>query len=67
MKTEVERFKKFHLLLLGKRRRVDVTDVDVRTYAKYLLREGSPMEKWELLSCLKGKIHLKNKVVSIAE
>lgn len=67
VKAEVKRFKKFHSFVLGKKQQVDVTDVDVRTYAKYLLREGSPIEKRELLSCLKGKIHLENKVVSIAE
>ena len=53
--------------MLGKKERVDITDVDVRTYTKYLLREGTPTEKRELLSCLKGKIFLKNKMLSIAE
>lgn len=61
VKTEVEQFKKFHLFVLGKKQRIDITDVDVRTYAKYLLREGSPTEKRELLSCLKGKIYRRTK------
>ena len=67
VRAEVERFKKFQSFVLRKKTLINVTDVDVRTYAKYLLKEGSPTEKRELLSCLKGKIFLKNKVLSIAE
>ncbi|MDP2735123.1 MAG: recombinase family protein [bacterium] len=61
--SEVERFKKFQQFVLGKKQRVDITEVDIRTYAKYLLREGSSVEKRELLSCLKEKIYLKNKLL----
>ena len=67
VRAEVNRFKKFHFFVLGKKERINITDVDVRTYAKYLLQEGTPTEKRELLSCLKGKIFLKNKMLSIAE
>ncbi|MEO6536202.1 MAG: hypothetical protein ABIT47_00785 [Candidatus Paceibacterota bacterium] len=42
-----------------------VQEIDIRAYAKYLLREGKDMEKRELLGCLRGKIELKEKVVSL--
>lgn len=42
-----------------------VKDVEAQNYAKYILREGQMQEKRELLSCLKTKIKLVNKLISI--
>jgi len=39
------------------------TDIDIRNYAKYLLREGTLLEKRELLSFLKSKLVLKDKKI----
>ncbi len=39
-------------------------DISMRTYAKYLLREGSIVEKRELLGCMKSKLVLKEKAVA---
>src|SRR3989344_2611501 len=64
IKAEVERFKKFQQALLGKKAKIAVDDIDIRNYAKYLLREGKDIEKRELLGCLRGKIQLKEKAVS---
>ena len=65
IKEEVERFKKFQRVLTGKTTRVTVEDVDIRNYMKYLLREGKDVEKRELLSNLRSKILLKNKLLSL--
>lgn len=56
LKTEVERFKKFQRSILGIKQQIAVNDIDVRNYAKYLLREGSDLERRELLGCIKGVI-----------
>lgn len=40
-------------------------NIDLRSYAKYLLREGSVLEKRELLSCIKSKLILTQKVLTI--
>lgn len=66
IKAEVERFKKFQQTVLGVKAKVQVVDVDIRNYSKYLLREGTAIEKRELLSCLKSKIILKEKVISLS-
>lgn len=66
IKSEVERFKKFQQVLLDKKEKVQVEEIDIRNYAKYLLREGADIEKRELLSCLRSKIVLKNKSISLA-
>lgn len=66
LKSEVERFKKFQQSILGFKAKVEVADVDIRNYAKYLLREGADVEKRELLGCLRGKITLKDKLIVLS-
>lgn len=63
IKAEVERFKKFQRSLLGKTNKVTVDDIDIRNYAKYLLKEGKDLEKRELLGCLNSRIILERKQI----
>jgi len=65
LKHEVERFKKMQQYVLGGMDRVKVGDIDTRTYAKCLLREGSDLEKRELLGCIKSKLFLKEKRIEL--
>ncbi len=65
IKEEVGRIKKFQQVLLNKKDKITVDDIDVRNYAKYLLREGKDIEKRELLGCLRGQIQLKEKEISL--
>ncbi len=68
IRTEIERHKKFQSSLLGEKpKTIKTTDIDIRNYAKYILREGTIFEKRELLSCLKSKIVMNNKVVRMVE
>lgn len=65
IRAEVERFKKFQQSVLGTKAKIHIADVDIRNYAKYLLREGADVEKRELLSCIKSKIFLKEKQITL--
>ena len=65
IKAEVERVKKFQRVILGTKEKIEVKDIDIRNYAKYVLKEASNIEKRELLSCIRSKITLANKIVSI--
>lgn len=66
IKTEVERFKKFQRVIMNGTQKIKtIIDIDVRNYAKYILREGSNLEKRELLGCFKSKLNLSNKKVSL--
>lgn len=68
IKEEIERHKKFQSGLLGlKETKVSVKDVEVRNYAKYILREGQIAEKRKLLGCLKSKVCLVNKTITMKE
>ena len=62
---EIKRFKKFQMMATGKNQNIDVSDVDVKNYIKFLLKEGDDQEKRELLTCLECEIKLKNKVIEI--
>lgn len=63
---EVDRLNKFQRGILGIRGiKTQAKDIDLRTYAKYLLREGGVVEKRELLACVKSKFIFKNKTVTL--
>jgi len=53
------------MMATGKNQNIDVSDVDVKNYIKFLLKEGDDQEKRELLTCLECEIKLKNKVIEI--
>lgn len=66
LEAEIERHKEFHSKIMGmKEEEYRAKDADIRNYAKYVLRNGNVFEKRELLSCLKSKICLREKQVSI--
>jgi hypothetical protein len=65
IKADVERFSKLQKFLIGTKEKIDIPSIDIRGYAKYLLKEGSNLEKRELLGCLKSKILLSQKKISL--
>ena len=63
---EVARLNKFQKNILGMQGiKTKVKDIDLRGYAKYLLKEGADIEKREFLSCMKSKFVIARKVVVI--
>ncbi len=60
---EINRFNKFQKMVMGIDKDIKPIKVDLKTYAKYLLKEGSLLEKRELLSCLKSKLVMKEKKI----
>lgn len=62
LEEEIERFNKFQGVVFGKGKPIlKDKEVNIRIYAKYLLKEGSSVEKRELLSNLRSKINYKDK------
>ena len=62
---EVKRLSKFQRSFFGDDKFKKHKGVELRDYAKYLLREGSIIEKRELLSCIKSRLILTRKVVTL--
>lgn len=67
LEEEVKRYKFFQNKVLGEKQNDDnvADNVNIRNYAKYILKQGSISEKRELLGCLKSKIKVANKQVSL--
>jgi site-specific DNA recombinase len=64
---EVERLTKFQRSFFGGEKMKTEKKIDLRSYAKYLLKEGSLIEKRELLSCIKSKLVLTRKIVTLMQ
>lgn len=67
LEAEVNRFNKFQNMILQDKnpKRKTKPAVDMRVYAKYVLKEGSSIEKRELLVNLRSKIVLRDKKLNI--
>ena len=64
--AEVERMRKFQRAFTATAADAKPQkEIDVRDYAKYLLREGSVTEKRELLLCIKSKLVLTRGIVTL--
>jgi len=64
---EVARLNKFQKSFFGIKKvaKANAKQIDLKDYAKYLLREGTAIEKREFMSCIKSKFIMKNKVVML--
>lgn len=63
IKHELLRMKRFQKSVLQIKEDVKITELDIKSYAKFILREGSILEKREILSCLEGIMSLSNKTL----
>ena len=64
---ELKRFNKFHRGVLGiSGKKEKHKDIELKTYTKYLLKEGSNEEKRELMGCLKSQVVIKEKTVTLS-
>lgn len=64
LEQEVERYHKFQANVLKTNTKdTSIKDVDIKKYAKYLLCEGTIIEKRDLLACMKSKLMISNKKI----
>lgn len=65
---ELRRFNKFQRGVLGfSGSKTTHEEIDLRTYAKYTLKEGTDQEKRELMGCFKSKVRITQGVVTIEQ
>lgn len=66
IKTEIQTHNEFQESVLGKQStKAKVKEVDIRNYAKHILRKRPMYEKRELLSCLRTKLILSEKHIRL--
>lgn len=62
---ELKRYNRFNRGILGiKGSTTAHQDIDLRDYAKYVLRDGTNEEKRELMGCMKSKLVVKDHLIS---
>lgn len=66
IEREVARYNKLKAAM-GSAEKDKAKDMDIRKYAKYLLQEGSPTEKRELLEHLRNRIVMKDKKIFLEQ
>jgi len=67
IKTEIESHNEFQESVLGKevKEKIKIKEIDIRNYAKHILRKRPMNEKRELLKHLRSKLVLKDKQLSL--
>lgn len=65
IKDEVSRYKKFHRMLSGEKTDADSSNIDIKSYVKFLLKDGTVEEKRSIMTCFSSQIVLKNKEISL--
>ena len=63
LEEEINRYQRFTRGVLGQKTKTEARQIDVKTYAKYILQEGSKEERRELLGCLKDKLTLRGQQI----
>jgi len=69
LEDEIRRFNKLQKIVNGRsgKELVEENDVNIRQYAKYLLKDGSTSDKRELLANLRSRLNYKDKKITMIE
>ncbi len=71
LEQEIERHQKFERSVMGAteamNENVKAKEVNLRNYIKYLLKEGSLIEKRELMACFKSKLTMRDKIIQLSD
>ena len=65
VEDEIQRYEKFSEGVLGKKITVEEREASVRNFAKYILKEGTNDAKRELLDCLRSRLVVKDRMLSV--
>jgi DNA invertase Pin-like site-specific DNA recombinase len=67
IEREVSRYNKLRAEVEGKSETIKAKEMDIRKYAKYLLKNGSKEEKRQLLEHMQDRLVVKDRIVSLAD
>lgn len=60
LNIEIQKFKKMQAMFLGKKSTEKIETIDLKHYAKFVLKEGSVLEQRSILECVSSEIVLNN-------
>ncbi|NCU28177.1 MAG: recombinase family protein [Candidatus Moranbacteria bacterium] len=58
LNDEIQKFKKLQAMFLGRKKTEKIETIDLRDYAKFVLKDGSIIEQRSILECINTKISL---------
>lgn len=62
---ELKRFNRFNRAVLGMKNSNRIhEEIDLKTYAKYILKDGTNEEKRELMGCFRSKIQITKRIIT---
>ena len=65
LNSEIQKFKKLQAMFLGKKKTEKIETIDLKDYAKFVLKEGSVLEQRSVLECVSSELSLVNSKVKI--
>ncbi|MCD8494978.1 MAG: hypothetical protein LRY46_02620 [Candidatus Pacebacteria bacterium] len=65
LNSEIQKFKKLQAMFLGKKKTEKIETIDLKDYAKFVLKEGSALEQRSVLECISSELSLINSRVKI--
>ncbi len=65
LNLEIQKFKKLQAMFLGRKKTDSIESIDLKDYAKFVLKEGTVLEQRSVLECISSELTLKNKRVII--
>lgn len=66
LRAELDRFRRLSSAVLGHKEGEEQPEINLHSFAKYVLSEGTRDEKRELLTCLNAEIRLKDRQIYLA-
>lgn len=60
LNLEIQKFKKLQAMFLGKKRTEKIETIDLRDYAKFILKDGSILEQRSVLECINSELFLRS-------
>lgn len=67
LNLEIQKFKKLQAMFLGKKRTEKIETIDLRDYAKFVLKDGTIIEQRSVLECISSELVLKNGSIKIED
>lgn len=65
LNLEIQKFKKLQAMFLGRKKTEKIETIDLRDYAKFVLKDGTIIEQRSVLECINSKLVLKNSKINL--
>lgn len=65
LNLEIQKFKKLQAMFLGRKKTDSIEPIDLKDYAKFVLKEGTVLEQRSVLDCIGSQLLLQNRQIEV--